>query len=195
MCGKALVSEDTLCMQCRDKRILFHTDIVLPLFSYRLWNKTLLFRWKIAGERNLSEFFADIFSSTLRKFFADDFAIVPVPPRKGKIHTKGWDQIEDVCYFLEKKYGFKIFRLLFRESNQEQKQLGREGRVENIGKSYRMKNESSIKKIIQRYGYFPKKVILIDDVLTTGASIESCARALKDAGVQTVNALTLFIVD
>jgi predicted amidophosphoribosyltransferase len=41
----------------------------------------------------------------------------------------------------------------------------------------------------------PKKVVIIDDILTTGVTLENCALALKNAGVETVCAITVFIAD
>ena len=41
----------------------------------------------------------------------------------------------------------------------------------------------------------PQRVILIDDVMTTGITVESCAKALKSLGIKKVDALTVFIVD
>ena len=41
----------------------------------------------------------------------------------------------------------------------------------------------------------PEKVILVDDVFTTGSTLEACCQALKSAGVKKVFCVTLFIVD
>lgn len=113
-------------------------------------------------------------------------AIVPVPPRKGKIRKNGWDQIEELCSFLEKRYGLKVFRLLERNTSGQQKKLSRQQRLESIKTAYSLK--PGIFKL-------PQSVCLIDDVCTTGSTLESCAEILKKAGVQKVNAVTLFTVD
>lgn len=184
VCGRILVSEHGTCMQCRTKKLLSHTDIVFPLYSYRLWNTMLLFRWKIEGERVLSPFFASETAAALA-LLEPGFTIVPVPPRPGKIREKGWDQIEELSRFLELRYHFKTARILERSSRREQKTLDRENRLETIGSSYSLKKGVSV----------PAKVCIIDDVLTTGATVESCAAVLKAGGAQTVYAVTLFTVD
>ena len=87
MCGKRLVSENEICTECRKSSVLQHTDGVFPLFSYRLWNIDLLCRWKMQEERQLSPFFAGKLASRLRELsnYFSDFAVIPVPPRPGKI--------------------------------------------------------------------------------------------------------------
>lgn len=183
-CGKELVSEKNKCLRCRTNPVLKSTDVVIPLFSYRLWNKELMFRWKMQGERTFSSVFARLLNEVLVK--RGETVLVPVPPRKGKIRKNGWDQIDELCTFLEKRYGFKVLRVLERNSTEQQKKLNRSERLDSIKKSYSLRAFK---------GSLPEHVCIIDDVSTTGATLESCAEILKGGGVKTVNAVTLFTVD
>lgn len=187
-CGKKLISEKKLCMQCRSESILHHVNSVFPLFSYRLWSSEALCRWKLKDERIFSSFFAGLLRERLLEIFHEkgSYVIVPVPPRPGKIKEKGWDQIEELAVYLENVFKLPLLRLLERYSSVEQKSLDKEGRKLSIGKSYGVKRQ--VKNI-------PKKICLLDDVMTTGATIESCALKLKEAGSEEVIAVTLFIVD
>lgn len=193
-CGKELLSLKDICLNCRTNPVLKSTDTVLPMFSYRLWNKELMFRWKMQEERVFSPVFAKLLSEVLK--ICGEKVIVPVPPRKGKVRKKGWDQIEELCEFLEKRYGFIVLRILERNSKEQQKKLGRTERLETIKSSYSLKNADEIQRTLKRFGgFYPCRVCIIDDVCTTGATLESCAEILKKEGIKTVNAVTLFTVD
>ena len=194
VCGKVLLSCDGMCMQCRTSRVLRHTSEVTPLFPYRLWNRELLFGWKIRGKRALSGFFAELMAEALRS--RGDAWIVPVPPRPGKIRQRGWDQVEELARFLEFRYGFRVMRLLVRRSVSEQKKLDRKGRLSSMGNSYALASPRRfLSELGGNGGIVPERVCLIDDVCTTGATLESCAVLLRKAGIRRVDAMTLFCVD
>ena len=91
-----------------------------------------------------------------------------------------------MCEFLRLRYGFNVCELLERNSVVQQKQLNRVERLETIKSAYSLK---------PFFGKVPEKVYLIDDVCTTGSTIECCAAILKSAGVRIVNVVTLFVVD
>ena len=188
VCGKRLISEKKICMQCRENVLLSHLDGVYPVLSYRLWNTNLLCRWKLEGERQISYFFSKLLNERLKQLYskAGHFFIVPVPPRPGKIKENGWYQVQELSEFLEFKYEYDVERIMERQTSVQQKTLDRNERLETIGKSYFVKQ--GVKKI-------PEIVCLIDDVMTTGATLESCAEKLKEAGAKKVFAVTLFSVD
>lgn len=183
-CGKELISTQNFCTKCREEPILVHVDKAFPLFSYRLWNKELLFRWKIGGERSLSFFYASLLNDILRQFSIEN--IVPVPPRKGKIRENGWDQIDELCNLLKFRYNFSVFKLLERNSVVQQKKLNRKERLQTISNAY---------SLIDYKQTIPDTVCLIDDVCTTGSTIECCAKLLKSIGIKKVYVVTLYIVD
>ena len=183
-CGRELVGINGKCTACREKPVLLSTDRVIPLFSYRLWNKELMFRWKMQDERRFSPVFAKLIAEALKKI--GESILVPVPPRKGKIRKKGWDQIDELCTFLSKRYDFKVLKILERNTSEQQKKLSRSERLEHIKTAYSLKTIS---------GKLPDSVCLIDDVCTTGSTIESCASILKEAGIGKVSVITLFTVD
>lgn len=188
VCGRMLISENEICTECRRSPVLRSTDGVLPLFSYRLWNVDLLCRWKLQEERQLSPFFAEKIAARLEEIMRNfpGTVIIPVPPRPGKIQREGWDQIQELSEFLEYKYDFPVMRILERSSAAEQKKLDRTGRLAAVGKSYCLRSDAPA---------VPKTVCLLDDVITTGSTLESCAAALKAGGAETVLAVTLFSVD
>ncbi len=196
VCGKELVSEDKTCMSCRENQILRHTDLVFPLHSYRLWKKSLLFEWKILGMRGLSPFFADLLYRAKLEVESlakeENLPLVPVPPRPGKIRSEGWDQIEELCFYLNKLYGVKILRILRRLSKVQQKKLDRIQRLELSSSSYAVERAGILHRRLKK---IPEQVILLDDVMTTGATIESCAALLKSLGIKKVHVITLFTVD
>lgn len=193
VCGKPLVSEQKLCMDCRTTPVLKHTDFVLPLYQYRLWRKMSLFSWKIEERRALSAVFASAVDKALFMLFPSEKpVVVPVPPRPGKIRNKGWDQVDELCMFLERRYGYEVLPLLERTTVMQQKKLDREQRLEMKGRSYVLRQ---LPKRTKAKMTLPAAVVLIDDVLTTGVTVESCAALLKEAGVSKVGVLTLFIVD
>ena len=194
-CGRELVSEIGMCTACRRQPLLTHVRQVLPIHSYRLWKRDVLFGWKTAGMRQLSPVLATLMASFLEREFGHlggrsgrDVPLVPVPPRKGKIREQGWDQVQELCGHLKRSHGFQVLPLLERRSVGQQKKLDRRGRLDNLGKAYAM-DERRLKK-----ARLPSRVILVDDILTTGVTMETCARALVQAGVGEVYGCTLFYV-
>lgn len=194
VCGKLLLSEKDVCMRCRgEDRTLYSVKRVLPLAPYRMWMRELLTTWKGEGEMALSPFFAKRIAMVVSAL-GDDI-IVPVPPRKKKIYNKGYDQIEDLCRYLKKD--FIVLRLLYRATNIEQKTLsGNERRATIKLGAYKAKSGKALKKALRKTkGNVPPRVCLIDDVMTTGSTIESCAVALLSLGIKEVDVVTLFCVD
>lgn len=185
VCGKILVSEVDICMNCREEPLLEHTDSVFPIHSYRLWKKEVLFNWKFCGNRCFSLVASDIIHKALVAQYPG-LPIVPVPPRPGKLRNKGWDQIDDVCRNLKYHHCHKVLPLLIRTEKKQQKLLNREERIHQMGHLYKIKR-NKIK--------IPEEVVIIDDIMTTGVTLENCASVLKKNGVKKVHGVTLFIAD
>ena len=182
-------------MTCRRQPVLQHLTATFPLHQYRLWKKTLLHVWKSENRRSLSPLFAAVAYRALNEVFAafgTAMPVVPIPPRPGKVRHTGWDQIAELCSHLRRGYGITLLPLLRRLSRTQQKKLTRSGRLHALGTTYTLSRHA---RRLQKLGVLPPAVVLIDDVLTTGATLETCAQVLKNAGVQCVYAITLFVVD
>ena len=110
-----------------------------------------------------------------------DAVIVPVPPRPLKIKELGWDQVDYLVKKLEKKHKeINVSRILKRRKSKVQKELTRTERLNNLkGRIYLQNNA-------------PKTALIIDDVITTGSTMEVCANVLKENGAQKVYGLCLF---
>ena len=168
-----------------------NVDFVMPLFSYRLWNKELMFMWKSMKVRCLSDFFAELIGEALIELGVK--VVVPVPPRYGKIKEIGWDQVDELCNILEHRFGFKILRVLERKSVFQQKKLSRDERLESISEAYALRPFKKLKKILKPFhDHFPSSVWLLDDVCTTGNTLLTMHHLLKEKGIKS-KALVLAI--
>ncbi|UKI55018.1 MAG: hypothetical protein L6V90_10345 [Treponema succinifaciens] len=78
------------------------------------------------------------------------------------------------------KFGYKVLKLLERTEKNQQKKLDRKKRLSSKGKIYA---ESKLLKRLSSENSLPEQVLLIDDVLTTGVTVESCCEILKNAGI------------
>jgi ComF family protein len=162
-------------MRCRGIERAF--DSAYPLFSYAGIARDLISAYKKGRRRSLAPFFAEVFAKIIEEKWPDR-TIVPVPPRPRKTSASGWDQVEEIAKVLEKR-GFPVARPIERRPSEEQKSLGRGERGVNAKKAYGLK----------RGAVAPEKVLLIDDVITTCATLDACARSLKSGGSLSVTAL------
>lgn len=118
----------------------------------------------------------------------ENLLLVPVPLHRRRQNWRGFNQAEILAEILGKNLGVKVRSdILTRNKNTTpQAELEtREKRLNNITGAFEIKNPAEFSA-----GGKIKTVVLIDDVSTTGATLEECARALKKAGVKQVYAIT-----
>jgi ComF family protein len=183
-CGKPLISERGRCLNCRQKEDRAF-DRAIVLFPYSGKYRKLLASYKFDKHIAIGNFFAELIIKTLKeKDIAPETGIVPVPARPGKIRKSGWDQVEYLARLLEKGQSngnvFPVSRCLKRLKSKSQKELSRANRQTNL--------KGRIVPIKQ----IPKTAIILDDVMTTGSTLDACAGALKEGGAKTVCGLCLF---
>jgi ComF family protein len=182
-CGRPLVSEQGRCLACRNggKR---DVDRNILLFPYTGVYQRLLAAYKFGKHLGLGHFFAEKIRDALEgaeEFLPGTAVLVPVPPRPGKIRRTGWDQVEYLAKLLEQGRGtLPVNRCLKRLPSQNQKKLNRENRKTNLRGRIVLKAKA------------PREAVILDDVCTTGSTLDACAAALKGGGTETVYGLCLF---
>jgi len=180
LCGRPLISETETCLSCRDTQHSY--DRLWTLFPYTGKYRKLITAYKFEKKLSIADFFAEKITEVIKNEpLLEKAIIVPVPPRPGKIKEAGWDQVEHLVKRLEKYLPeVPVSRLLKRSKSKVQKQLNRSQRLENL------------KGRITIIGNTPNTVIVIDDVITTGSTMEVCSDVLKEGGAQKVYGICLF---
>jgi len=110
--------------------------------------------------------------------------LVPVPISSFKKRWRGYNQSEEIAKQLSisLKIPVLINNLIKTKKTQSQFKLSKNERIENVKNVFEIKNAQEIQG---------KRIFLVDDVFTTGATMEECARTLKNAGARNVFGITI----
>ncbi len=195
VCGK--VDKNWLCPNCQ-KRVerlekacvveIEHKkyEKLLYIFQYESLVRKLILRYKFSSQAYLNHFFAQMIAKNVenRKLLQQYDIIIPVPMHQKKMQKRGYNQTELVTNELSRilKIPAKNDILLKVFNTVTQSKLGGKARQSNIQHAF------FVKKDIEVEG---KKIILLDDIYTTGATSQECSRVLKEAGAAEILVVVL----
>ncbi len=178
-CGKQLDEEEKeYCGDCRRRVHVF--DAGIGVFAYNDVIRKSIYDFKYKDMRIYSRFYGErmaTHSASYIQHWKPD-VIIPVPVSKKKFLKRGYNQAELIARELSLHSGIPMDnRVLYRRKDTKpQKEVDRESRRKNL------ENAFIISQNVVKY----KKVVLVDDIYTTGSTIDECARTLKDAGIEKV---------
>lgn len=160
----------TVCENCLATT---HADAVISLTAYAGVAKKLVRAAKFNHQRAAAECMGWLIATRLPLPSVDVVTTVPTLPRH--IRRRGYDHTKFIGRIVAAHLNRPAKRLLVRASNTTQ-----------VGHTRQKRLEQAKNSVLARNIHMPSSVLLIDDVVTTGATVTACARALKQAGVKSV---------
>lgn len=185
-CGAVLKSGGGHCYACRgSKERAYKCRVIRSAFIFNASSRALVHALKYAQADYLAAYMASLMTGQYPKYaeLAEAEKIIAVPLFPARKRKRGYNQSELLARYFASAVGLEVEKdVLARvRDTVSQTRLGRQGRLENMTGAFACRNPSLVKG---------KTVLLIDDVATTGATLEGCAAALKAAGAKKVLAYT-----
>lgn len=172
------IENGELCSMCMQKNYCFDKNYSLLVYDELMHDLIVQFKFKNhpAIGRGLGKIMA-------QKFDMNADFIIPVPIHKMRRRNRGFNQAEILAKEISKRTGIPLrLDILKRIKNtRAQWRLNPHERANNLKGAFASKNVDG------------KKIILIDDIFTTGSTINECAQVLKTAGADKVFSYTLSI--
>jgi competence protein ComFC len=171
------------CANCHDR--VLHFDAAVSAYRSRGVVRKVMHDFKYGGQLHLRRLLGGWLCETLadprlagRRFDC----IVPVPLHPARQRERGFNQAEILARLLGRHSALPVRPLLQRiRYTTTQTQFDRDERMENLAGAFRLRRGSNVQEF---------RVLLIDDVLTTGSTLSECAAVLKKAGARSVHAAT-----
>ena len=185
-CGKKLSTptfgNTTICASCIESPPPY--DMGRSAVVYSGIVSKLILRLKYSDGMEYAKLFSQWLTTAYPSIFQDADCIIPVPIHWKRSLSRKYNQTLVLALALRKATGLPIYpNVLCRNTFlRPQKGLTASQRKENVKNAFAIGDASHIVE---------KKVILLDDVLTTGATLEICSKLLKKAKAQKVYALTV----
>ncbi|MFI5092662.1 MAG: ComF family protein [Candidatus Acidiferrales bacterium] len=189
ICGQALgwvVTEEErpVCRVCQQKTYAFDRARSYGIYEGPLVSAILLLKWERMDP--LGRWFAERLAEMARRegetLVAD--VVVPVPLHRDRERERGYNQAGLISKPLARKLGLphKAVLLMRTRPRPNKQVLSLEERWESVRGVFATRPGSQVDN---------KRVLLVDDVMTTGATLDACARALLDSGAKSVLGLTV----
>jgi ComF family protein len=189
VCGRPLAAfamkegETPLCSACGNKTYAFDRARSLAVYDGALVQAILLLKFEQIEPLGawFAERLAELVGAEGDKLAAD---VVPVPLHRQRERERGYNQAALVSKPLAKRLGLahKAVLLMRTRARPDKRILTLEERWESVRGAFATRPGSQVDNL---------GVLLVDDVLTTGATLDACARALREAGAKSVVGLTV----
>ena len=194
-CNAKLTKGNVLCSHCQEQLVFISKtiisedndfDIAYALYDFSPLIKSLIHDFKYNEMINIGKFFASKaveFIQTKQDFPKIDF-VIPVPLHSVKKRARGFNQSEIISKIIAKNCDYKHLPNVLKRKKftQTQTRLGRAERKANVSNAFVLKTPQKIEG---------KNILLIDDVFTTGATVNSISNLLKNNGVSKIYILTI----
>lgn len=182
--GEAKEDQPNLCWQCNTSRYAFQRARSYGEYEGQLIRAILLLKFEKIEP--LGNWFAgrllEVVQSEPEGFQAD--LVVPVPLHRQRQKERGFNQVESFARPLARRLGLPYRPVLLMRTRPRPAKhlLGYEERWEAVRGAFAMQKGGRVDNL---------RVLLLDDVMTTGATLDACSRALHEAGASSVLGLTL----
>ena len=161
-------------------------DELFYYFEYKGLIRKLLLQYKFSDKSYLYNFWAKVIlkSKKVDEIFQIYDIMIPVPMEKYKELKRGYNQTKLITDIICKLNGICVLNnvLIKIKKTETQSTLNLEKRYENIENAFEIKNEKLI---------LGKKIIIFDDIYTTGATVNEISRILKNAGAEKILVLVI----
>jgi len=169
-CGKQMKSDlEAICGECRLSKHLFIDNRSAAVYDGVMRNAIHLFKYE--DKRKLGEYFGEMTAEALSAFggVSGIDCLIPVPIFRKK--HRDFNQAEVLAGYIGKKFGLPVYSdVLFRvKDTKPQHELSRDERRQNVSGAFSLRNPEKLDSAT---------VLLVDDILTTGATADECAAAI-----------------
>jgi len=181
-CSDNVLGAGNYCKRCKGRK--FICDRAISPFEYNGIVKKLILGLKYSNKRYYAEGVAKFMADCVIKNELEFDYILPVPLCEKRLKSRGYNQAllltNEISKILNKPV---LENVLIRvKETPTQTILNTQERLENMKDAFKVKD----KKIIKN-----KTLLIIDDVYTTGATIDSCCKVLKDSGSSKIYCVTV----
>lgn len=182
ICSGESFGKGKVCFECKGKHFSFVKNY--SIFSYVEEVKDKIINFKQNGNKAIGEMFAYFIADKYEKIFKeiDIDIIIPVPISEARLKSRKFNQSEVLCSQISEQNKINKTILIRIKDTPHQTGLNKINREENLKNSF----ELTDKKIVKG-----KTVLIVDDIYTTGTTLNACAKVLKDGGAKKVYTLTL----
>jgi ComF family protein len=181
LCGVPLQGKSNLCFQCTINPPLFQKAIFYGLYEGKL--EEAILRFKFQDHPDLAEPLGKLMIQKWLQSGNNVDLVTSVPLSSKRLRIRGYNQAELLARVVAKGLNVPYRNLLKKKRETlEQSKLKREERLKNLIGVFQASSSQSLSG---------EKVLLVDDVLTTGATASECAKTLLSMGASSVYVLTL----
>lgn len=179
---------ETRIMKCREciKHPHFFTKSVSPL-SYEESIKRAIYDFKYNGKNHLYKLFGRLMvESIVDNDLEYVDMVVPIPLHRDREKRRGFNQATLLAKYISKDIDIELVtnNLIRSKKTKALNQLDRTERMKNISGVFDIKDESI---------FIQKKILLVDDIYTTGTTVDECAKLLLDNGAGEIFVTTLAV--
>lgn len=178
------IGHDALCGSCLNEAPLF--DKAISVLRYTALSKVMVHRLKYSDKLHIAKHFASLLFKKIHKDVHKFDFIIPVPMHRKKMRSRFYNQAALMVTHLS---GYSAIvplhnGLLKTKHHKSQTGLSRGIRKENVKNTFGI-NKKYISLIKG------KNILLVDDVYTTGATVNECSKVLRRSGCGSITVITL----
>lgn len=181
-CSEPINTMASYCINCKNTKPYYTKNT--SLFLYEDPIREIIRKLKYDNKKYLAHTFSNMIAGEVSRMDVSFDIVIPVPLYYKRLKYRGYNQSELLTESLKTKLNLNVdtTALIKIRNTRTQANLTRTERMENLKDAFKVTDKAKVKG---------KTILLIDDVFTTGTTINECSKTLIEAGAKAVYSVTL----